>query len=192
MALEIPRIEPKEITVGDRVQWARELADFDASEWTLTYYLRANGPGALITIAATDDDGEFSVDVAPAVSASWTPGAYFWQSFVAQLNDRKPIGTGRLVIQPDFSSIEIPIDGRSHYRRTMENIQLVIEGRSTHDQQRYVMQTVGRSVDKMPIADLLKFLDYYRAEVKAEDAAAALARGEATGRNVFIRFGTPS
>jgi hypothetical protein len=59
-----------------------------------------------------------------------------------------------------------------------------MKNRATHDQQRYVMQACGRSVDKVPIADLLKFRDYWLTQVLAEESAANGGKG----KNVLFRF----
>lgn len=189
MAFTIPEIEPQEIQAGDRIQWKRtNLDDFPADSWTLTYYLRSDQPGSAIDIVATADSLNFEVDVAPSESAAYTPATYYWTAFVSKSGDRKLVASGRLVIKEDPSQIALPVDGRSHARRTLEALEAVIERRATSDQQRYAFSAVGRSVDKMPIADVLKFRDYYLSIVKQEDAREKVARGESTGKNVFIKF----
>lgn len=190
MAITIPTIEPAEITVGDRVQWTKTLPDFPATSegWTLTYYLRANVPGGTIDIVASASVNDYSVDVAPAVSALWTPAVYFWESYVSKSGDRKKAGEGRIELLPNFSAIELPYDGRSHARRCLESIEAVIEGRATRDDLKYAFSAVGRSVEKMPTADLIMLRDYYLTEVKSEEAKANLLATGSTGRNVLIRF----
>ena len=189
MAFVIPEIEPADVQAGDRLQWTRKnLADFPATEWTLTYYLRSDKPGGQLDIVATADGSYFSVDVAPSETAGWTAGTYYWSAFVSKSGDRKLVGQGRMVVSEDPSAIVLPVDKRSHARRTLEAIEAVIERRATTDQQRYVFQAVGRSVDKMPIADVLKFRDYYVGLVRQEEEKERIARGEASGRNVLIRF----
>lgn len=186
MAHDIATTEPTELIVGDRVQWTKTLSDYPATTegWTLTYYLRANLPGGQINITAAASGDIFNIDVAPGTSANWTPGTYFWEAYVSKAGSRYKVGEGMVLLKPDYSAIELPYDGRTHARRTLEAIQAVIEGRATTDIQRYVMQAVGRSVDKMPIEELLKFRDYYLAEVKKEESAANGGRG----KNIFIRF----
>lgn len=186
MAHDIATTEPTELVVGDRVQWTKSLADYPATAegWTLTYYLRANLPGGQINLTATASGQDFAIDVAPSESSTWTPGTYFWEGYVSKSGSRYKIGEGTITLQPDFSAIELPFDGRTHARKTLDAINAVIEGRATTDVQRYVMQAVGRSIDKMPIADLLKFRDYYLAEVKKEESAVTGGRG----KNIFIRF----
>ena len=57
MAAEIPTTEPTSIIAGDTLAWTKSLADYEASLWTLTYYLR--GPSAQ-TITATTSGGDFA------------------------------------------------------------------------------------------------------------------------------------
>lgn len=191
MAFTIPEIEPQRVYAGDRLQWKRtDLSDFPADEWTLTYYLKSSVAGGSIDIVATADGDDYSVDVSPSTSAGYTAAVYYWSAFVEKTDssDRKLIAQGRLEILANPVDVAAPTDGRSHARRTLEAIQAVIERRATTDQQRYVFQAVGRSVDRIPIADLLKFLAVYEAKVKAEEDAEKIARGESTGKNVLIRF----
>lgn len=186
MAHDIATTEPTEIIVGDRVQWTKSFSEYPATaeSWTLNYYLRANLPGGQINITASASGEEYAVDVSPSVSNGWTPGIYFWEAYVSKTGSRYKVGEGSITLKPDFSAIELPHDGRSHARKTLDSINAVIEGRATSDIQRYVVQAVGRSIDKMPIADLLKFRDYYFAEVKKEEGIANGGRG----KNIFIRF----
>lgn len=184
MAFEIPWIEPETIRAGDRLQWKRDLSDYPATSWTLTYYFRTNLPTAPpIDVVAVADGTFHSVDISPTSSRDYLPGSWSWEAYASKTGDRKTVGAGTLLVTPDFSQIVLPYDGRTQARRTLDSINAVIEGRATTDIMRYVMQAVGRSVDKVPLSDLLKFRDYWLTEVKAEENA-----GSTKGKNVLIRF----
>jgi hypothetical protein len=190
MAFTIPEIEPTKAYAGDRLQWRRtDLSDFPATTWSLAYYLRSSAGGGNIDIAATTDGTSFSIDVSPTESGSFIPATYYWTAFVSKSGDRKLIGQGRIEILTNPVDVTGPSDGRTHARKTLDAIEAVIEKRATSDQQRYVFQAVGRSVDKMPIADVLKFRDYYAGIVLAEEQQERVARGESSGRNIYVRFG---
>jgi hypothetical protein len=188
MAFTIPEIEPLNIAAGDRVQWTRTFSDFPATAWTLTYYLRANLPGGQIDITASASGSSYSVDIPTTSTEGYMPGLYYWSAFVSASGDRKLVAQGRIEILENPAGIVIPVDKRSHARRTLEAIKAVIERRATTDQQAYVFQAVGRSVTKMPIKDLLDFLSYYQAIVTGEERAEKSARGENSGKNVLVRF----
>lgn len=189
MAFTIPEVEPLKIVAGDRLQWKRtDLTDFPADTWTLTYYFKSNVANGSFEIVAAADGDDFSIDVSPTTSAEYIPAVYYWTAYVSQAGDRKLASQGRVEVLINPADQTTPVDGRSHARRTLESINAVIEKRATTDQQRYVFQAVGRSVDRMAIKDLLEFRDYYAGLVSDEDAAAAIARGDSTGKNVFVRF----
>lgn len=182
MAYEIPYAEPASFAAGDRVQWKRALAEFPVSEgWTLKYYLRGNFQHEPVVFTASTSGTDYSLDLTAAVTAELTPGVYFWQAYVELGADRKLIGSGRMVIGADFATLDQPHDGRTHARRALESIEAVIERRATSDMERYVLQAVGRSVDKMSIKDLLAFRDYYLAEVNKEE-------GKKGRKNIFVHF----
>lgn len=191
MAYVIPTEEPEVFAAGDRVQWERRLSDYPASDgWTsLKYYLRGNFAHDTLVITATASGNLYSVDLSPTVTDAYTPGDYVWQAYVEKSGDRKPIGTGRMTVltNPATQPTMQPFDGRTHARKCLEAIEAVLENRATHDQQRYVLQAVGRSVDKMSIADVLKLRDYYLTEVQAEEAVNNPGK-----KNIFVRFGCPS
>src|SRR5688572_30164728 len=71
---EIPEEEPTEITAGDTIRWTRDLTDFPASAWTLTYYIY--GRNGKQTIVATADGDEHSVSVSATDSQAYQPGDY--------------------------------------------------------------------------------------------------------------------
>lgn len=184
MAYEIQFDEPTSFAAGDRVQWKRTLTEFPITEgWVLKYYLRCNFQHDPITITATTSGTDYSVDLTPDETDTYPPGIYYWQAFVEKSGDRKPVDDGRFVIGANFATLSQPHDGRSHARRCLESIEAVLEGRATRDDQRYVLQAVGRSVDKMPIKDLLAFRDYYLTEVRAEEADL-----KPNKKNILIRF----
>jgi len=188
MSFQIPTTEPTEVTVGDRIQWKRSLQSYPATQegWTLTYYLRANIAMGQIDIVAVADGQDYSIDISPTITSDWVPAAYFWTAFVSKSGDRKPIGEGRMDVLQNPELIILPVDGRSHARRCLDSIELVIEGRATRDDLKYAFQAVGRSVEKIPTADLLKLRDYYATEVRNEENA-----GSTKGKNVFVRFTMP-
>lgn len=192
MAFDIPQIEPREAVCGDRFQWTRSFDDFSAAEWTLTYRLLGKKAGSTIDITAVASGGDFSIDVAPEVTAEYTDDVYYWSAFASKTGDRKLVAQGRMVLKPDpAGEFAEGKDGRSHARKVLEAIEAVIERRSLTDIQRYTLQAVGRNVDRSPISDLLKLRDYYVGLVKAEEAQEAINRGESNGDLVLARFRAP-
>lgn len=79
-------------------------------------------------------------------------------------------------------------DGRSHARRMLDSINALLEGRATSGDLDTIRIAHGQRAVEYDLANLLKLRQQYAAAVSAEDAAAALARGESPGRLIQVRF----
>lgn len=177
--------EPARIAAGDRWRWERrDLSDYPASTWTLTYALVSSTVRVQITAAANGNWHQ--VDVAAATTAGYTAGTYRWQAYVTSGTDRRMVGQGDIEILPNFATQSSGYDGRSHARTVLDAIEAVIEGRATKDQESYSIG--GRSLQRTPIAELLRLRDVYRAEVKAEKVADRLANGMGGARRLLVRL----
>lgn len=192
MAIEIPEIEPQTLVCGDRWQWTRSFSNFSAADFTLTYYLRGRKAGAAITIAATADGTNFDVDVAKTVTAEYTPDVYFWSAYISDADDRQIVGQGRVEVKED-PAVEFGegYDGRSNARKIVEALDATILKRALTDKQRYTVQSLGVSIDRMTPEALLKLRDYYKAIVDAEDKEMDSAYGRPNGDLVLARFRAP-
>lgn len=185
MTTTIPTTEPTAARAGDTWEWKRSLADYPATDWTLTYIL-FNAAGK-VTITASADGTDHLVDVAPATTAAYAAGRYDWVAHVTDGTDRYQVGAGTITIQPDVSAAS-SYDSRSHARKMLDAIDALLEGRATNDQLDIVATAVGdRSVGRKPDL-LLKLRQHYAAAVALEEQAAAIARGENLGRIVQVRF----
>jgi len=182
MTIAIPTTEPTELRAGDTWEWARkDLADFPAPTWTLKYQFK--NASAFFSIIAAADGVNHAVTVAKGITATYASGLYQWSAFTDNGTLRYTIGTGNLNVLRNFDDSAI-YDHRSHARKTLENIEAVLENRATMEQLNYSIE--GRSLERRSLAELLKLRDSYRAEVAAQDAAIGLG---ASG-NIFIRFGS--
>ena len=189
MAAEIKTTEPPEIIKGDTLKWNRQdiSGDFPATTYTLTYEFRPLGTaGVAFTIAAAADGANYSVSEAKATTAAYTAGAYEWAAYADDGTERYRLDSGTIKVLEDLASPAAGYDGRSHGRVVVDAIEAVIEGRATKDQESYTI--AGRSLNRTPIADLLKLRDRYIDELKREDQAESVANGLASGRIVLTRF----
>jgi len=184
MAADIPNIEPSSANAGDTWRWTRTLADYPASAgWALSYTLI--NAAAKITINATASGDDHAVTVAAATTAGYAAGTYDWRARVTRSGEVYTVGEGRLTVRNAYSAATF--DARSHARKTLDAIEAVIENRASSAVAEY--QIAGRQLKNIPVADLLALRDRYRAEVKREDAAAAVAAGLPDSRRVYVRFG---
>ena len=181
---DIPTLEPTTANAGDTWRWTRTLADYPASAgWALSYTL-INGT-TKITINASASGDAHAVTVSAATTAGYTAGTYDWRARVTKAGEVYTVGEGRLTVRNAYAGSTF--DARSHARKTLEAIEAVIEGRASSSTLEYSI--AGRSLKHIPAADLLALRDRYRAEVKREDAAAAVAAGLPDQRRVYVRFG---
>lgn len=181
--MTVPTTEPTELVAGDTWAWDRDLADYPVSGgWSLTYvFVNAE---QRFTIDSTTSGSLHRMSMTAAISSAKIPGTYTWTLFAKKAGERYRVGSGETVVVPNYEG-DRPFDTRSHARKTLEAIQAVIEGRATLDQQAYTIN--GRSITRMPVTDLLRFRDVYKAEVSREQAAERLRQG-GLGGAILARF----
>ena len=187
MTIEIPLNEPQQLRAGDTWKWRREdLSDYPAPTWTLTYQLKREGAsGGNASIVASASGTYHAVSVAKATTAGYAKGTWQWQAYADNGTERYLVDSGAFVILADFA-IAGDLDNRSHVKKVLDAIEAVIEGRATTDQQSYTI--AGRSLTRIPIADLLVFRDKYAAEYKREQLALAIADGRAGKNRILVRL----
>ena len=181
---DIPNIEPSSANAGDTWRWTRTLAGYPASAgWALSYTLI--NAAAKITINATASGADHAVTVAAGTTAAYAAGTYDWRARVSRSGEVYTVGEGRLTVRNAYAAATF--DARSHARKTLDAIEAVIENRASSAVAEY--QIAGRQLKNIPVSDLLSLRDKYRAEVKREEAATAVAAGLPDSRRVYVRFG---
>lgn len=190
MTFTVPTNEPDQLRAGDSWQWDRQdLTDYPATSWTLKYAFK--NAAAHIEATASADGSNYSVRITAVTTLAYTAGKYHWVAYVetgaGASIERHQVDEGWLEVLPAFAQASpAALDDRTHARKTLEAIEAVIESRATVDQMKY---TIGsRSLDRMPIADLLKFRDYYRAQVRSETLANDAANGKTGGHALVMRL----
>jgi len=187
LSADIPTTEPSALRIGDTWKWTKTLADYPATSWTLKYRFKSAAGGFEITASTAGTD--YSITVAAATTAAYTAGAYSWMAWVEGGSSEKyTVDTGTATLDPDYrnGTAAAAFDDRTHARTVLDAIEAMIEGRASKDQQEY--EIAGRRLRRMPIADLLKFRQHYKAEVDSQAAAEAIANGLGTGRRIQFRI----
>ena len=182
---DIPTNEPLKLRAGDTWKWRREdlTTDYPAPTWTLKYFFKKID--AAFNITATADGTRFSITVARATTAAYSPGAYTWQAIVESATERFLIESGKLDVLRDFEPAG-NFDGRSHAKKTLDAIEAVLESRASKDQEEY--QIAGRMLKRTPVADLLKLRDRYRQEYAAELRKEAVLDGRGQSNRILVEF----
>lgn len=189
MAATVPTIEPLEIRAGDSVSWTRDITDYPASSYTLTY--RVRGPSTLDITAGADGD-TFEVAITAAQTAELPKGEYWITGRVDDgAGDIKTVYHGRLTVLPNFAAaadVSAGYDERSHARKCRDNLRAAMEDTTGSFIINYSL--FGERQVELETADgRLKLLGYYEGLVQQEEKAEALARGERQG--LYIRFRNP-
>ena len=185
-----PNQEPDTLVVGDRWLWRRDdlVSDYPLADYALEYRFTEDSTGNTnaFTIAATEADSTYLVEIASAVTANLVAGDYQWAAFIIRSSDsqRVVVDQGRTEILPNLQNTTA--DLRSHAKICLDNIQAVLENRASQDQMSYSI--AGRSLSRMSIDDLMTFRDRYRTEYLKEIKLARIKNKQDTGNTIKARF----
>jgi hypothetical protein len=179
---------PDRFAAGDTLRWRYASADYPANDgWVLSY--RLVGAGVALTIAASADGAGFIAEATAAqtavlsVPAAGVPCTLI--GYVSKDAERWAVYRAPCLVQPNPATITG--DLRGHATKMLEAINALLEGRATKDQQSY--RIGDRELTRIPVPELLKLRDYYKAEAQRETNAAALASGVGRPRTILTRFG---
>lgn len=178
--------EPARVIAGDTITWRRAdlLGDYPSADYSLHYRGRRAGDAtASFNVTANNN---YQVTVAAAATSAWTPGTWHWQAYITRTSDsaRVTVGEGTFEVVPNRALSTI--DPRSHAKRMLDAIEALLEGKAADDVEEYSIN--GRSLKKIPVAELVTWRDRYRAEWLREKAAEDIRRGLATSRKIMVRF----
>lgn len=187
-----PEGEPKEIVVGDFVQWKRSDIAVDyptSSGFTAEYVARITGGGSTeikIPQAAGSTDSYYLFTANSATTESFLPGLYHWQLEITQTSsgNRLVVDIGDFTAIPDMDSNQA--DPRIHAEVMVDKIQTILEGKADSDVSSYSI--AGRSLTKLSFSELIEARDYYRREIVKHNNDELLKRGKSNGSTIKVRF----
>ena len=189
-AANAPETEPDEFVIGDFVQWKRtDLgSDYANDSFTATYISRilSGGGSHEFQVTGTASGSDYLFSIPSATSASFDAGHHHWQLEIVRDSDSSRVvvdrGSWDVLKDLDVSGT----DARTHAELMVEKINSILENRADADVSNYSIQ--GRSLVKLPIDDLLRWRDYYRAELKREYNKERVKRGKQTSTTIVARF----
>lgn len=171
---------PSSLTAGDTWEWTRDLADYPAGTWTLTYYF-SKGGSAPISAAATADGTTHAVSVSAATTAAYAAGRYRWTARASAGSEAFTAEEGWVEVKPNPATSTV--DPRSQRRQELDAINCFLLGNATTAQQS--MSIGGRSMSRWDHKELEDYRDRLEARVRAEEAGASAGRG----RDIKVRLG---
>jgi len=173
---------PKEIQAGDTLVFTKSLGDYPASNgWTLTYYLSSADNFYSFSASAVEND--FSIEVAATSTGLWVAGDYKYLARVVLAGAVYVVATGMVTILADFTAAA---DLRSHSKIMIDAIEEVLEGRIPDDVERYSI--AGRTIDMIPIPELMQLQSHYKMQYKKELSAQRQAAGKTGNPQILVRF----
>lgn len=187
-----PEGEPKEIVVGDFVQWKRSDVAVDyptSSGFTAEYVARITGGGSTeikIPQAAGSTDNYYLFTASSATTESFLPGLYHWQLEITQTSsgNRLVVDTGDFTAIPDMDSNQA--DPRIHAEIMVDKIEALLAGKADSDVANYSI--AGRSLTKLSFTELLEARDHYKREVVKHNNDELIKKGKKNGSTIKVRF----
>lgn len=163
---------PNELTAGDSWVWTRDLSDYPAGTWTLSYVFKNAESSFSATASASGTT--HSISIAAATTAGYKAGRYKWFARVTYGSTTTTIEDGWLDVLPD-PSVAGQYDYRSWARRALDAIEATLEGRASSDQ--LAMSIAGRSISRIPLGELTQWRDRLLQEVRTEERVSQSGRG---------------
>jgi len=174
--ITVPTTEPASFVSGDFVTWKRSLSDYPAPTYTLAYKFIGSAGTFAVSASADGSDHLIEIEGASAVGPpvvvgtdSYKAGIYEWTLAVTEVSTsrRSTLETGQITVLANPST-GVATDKRSHARKVLDAIELVLEGTASHEQAE--MSIDGKSLKRRSVAELLALRTNYKAQVAAEEA----------------------
>lgn len=186
---EAPEGQPESFVSGDYAAWKRSdvAGKFATSTYSAQYVGRQRGGIAEFTISSTKQADHFLFSATSSQTAAFEAGEYDWQLEITRDSDsaRLVVDRGRITIVPDLD--RAGADVRSHAVVMVTKIESLLTGKADSDVSSYSI--AGRSLTKLSFSELVEARDYYRSEVKREQAIEDVKNGRKVGGpTIKVRF----
>lgn len=187
-AANAPTSVPDEFVVGDFVQFKQTQfsSDYSNSLHTMRLIARiSTGNNTEFTVTATASDSDYLFTITSATSGAYTVGHYHYQIEIERNsdNERIVVDRGEFDVLTDFDN---NVDARTHAEIMLQKIEAILEGKADADVSSYSIN--GRSLNKFSPDELVKWRDYYKAEVAAERRKQRIKHGKGAGFTILGRF----
>jgi hypothetical protein len=183
MAVETLNGVPCSFEGGNTVIFSEVFTDFPPSAWSATFYLSRNGT-AVANAVASESGEEYIFTLSAASTASLTPGLCDFAIYVLETatSQRTTAKTGQILILPNLAATQTATTAQT----MVTNLESALQTFATSD--KLSVSFNGQSFTRANIADYRKELVFWKAQVIAEQARFASARGEMTQTSYSPRF----
>lgn len=188
-AANAPEGEPREVVVGDFIQWKRSdiAVDYPPATHSAEYVARISGGGTSeIKFAGTEGADYYLFTVDSVTSAEFLPGKYHWQLEITQTSsgNRIVVDIGDFDAIPDMDVNQA--DPRIHAEIMIDKIESILEGKADSDVSSYSI--AGRSLNKLSFDELMTARDRYKGELVRHENKELVKRGKSNGSTIKVRF----
>lgn len=171
---DLPQSFPREITIGENLEFEKDFEDYPADEYTVTYYLRGAGPG--LDIAGTADGTTHVFTKLASQTTSLVAGRYDYQAIAVKGPDKFRVDYGTTKVLPSLAAVNVSsgtYDGRSNAKKIIDAIDALMAGKATIDQQEYMIAGAGgqRMLRRIDPVQLIEVRKYYARIVRRENSA---------------------
>lgn len=183
-------IEPTVIVKGERIEWTRSFGDYPATEFSLQYRFRGNGPG--VNVNATVDGIDFVAELSATDSATLAVERYKWQAWITEIADTANTfiaAEGFVNVQAGFAEGSLAaVDLRSPAKIMLDTIDAALAAFATSDVQEYEITTPagGRRVKRSDKAQLTSQREYWAGIVSRENDAERVRNGGRFGKPIKV------
>ena len=185
----IPEKEPISFYKGETIVWKRTDigADYDPSSYSMVWEasLESNG-STRFSATVTESGTEYTFTLDNSSTASYTAGDYVWFLKVLQTSDSETlvIDSGKITVKDNYFATTG--DTRSHAKVMVDKLESLLEGKADADVSSYAI--AGRSLNKLTVEEMLKWLDHYKAKYQKEIQEFRIGNNEGSGSIVKVRF----
>jgi hypothetical protein len=188
MSRDIPTTEPAIQTIGDTLEFTKDLADYLPQDgWTLTYTL-VNASAQIQFSGSDNGDGTHLIDVAAATTAGWTAGDYRWQATVSDGSDRFTVARGTMELRADFDAQTTGYDGRGTWETILAQLESAYLAMSAGEIKTATISHGGRTQQYRSLEELIAAINHAKQQAALEEKANRLAEGLNPGSRVLVRF----
>ena len=179
---------PETIRAGDTLKVKRSDIGTDYPNTTYTAKFQArcfDHKVDTITITATNDGNDYLFTFTSTATANYHVGDWSFILTVEDGTNRITVDEGTIKVLQDLVS-DNSTDVRSHARIVLDKIETLLQGKADSDVANYSIN--NRSLTKMSPDELLKWRDYYKAEVLREKRIERAKSGQGSGNRILVGF----
>ena len=183
--------EPVEIYAGDYTAWKRTdlSSDYPPASYTLKYECRSEGtPSRNISLTATEDNGDFLIEITSVASAAFLVANYHWSAYIERISDqaRVTIDTGIFTVLTNKA--EDDRDPRSHALKMLAHIEAALLHRAENYQIDILDYSMGETSASRDTEKLLKHREYWKKELVKANRKARARKGLNHSAQIGVKF----